>query len=395
MQEIRGSIGAEGSSGSALTFKVRGSGVRTLMAFSEDGVKKNAAGITANKLSSWYSRQREADMVIIAHGDFMDALGSLKDFRESQGLSVALIDVEDLYDEFGFGHRGPGPIRAFVIHAGKEWQRPPRFVLLAGDASLDPRDYFGMGYSDFVPTRIVDTEYIETASDEWFADTNGDGLAELALGRLPVRTAGEAALVVSKIIDFEQSSHERKGLLVADANDSKYNFQEASRSLKAVLPGDITIEEIFRGQGATSKSDLLASLNQGQLLVNYMGHGSVEIWRGSFLTSSDALALTNSPNLPFFVSMTCLNGFFQDIYTESLAEALIRSEQGGAVAVWASSGISDAGEQAAMNLELYRLLFNGEELTIGEATMRAKRAITDKNVRRTWILFGDPTTRLE
>ena len=65
------------------------------------------------------------------------------------------------------------------------------------------------------------------------------------------------------------------------------------------------------------------------------------------------------------------------------------------MAVWASSGISDAGEQADMNLELYRLLFNGEDLTIGEATMRAKRAITDKNVRKTWILFGDPTTRLE
>jgi hypothetical protein len=81
-----------------------------------------------------------------------------------------------------------------------------------------------------------------------------------------------------------------------------------------------------------------------QFLFNYMGHGSVEIWKGNFFTSSDARALTNSPRLSFFVSMTWLNGFFQDIYTESLAEALIRSQQGGAVAVWASSGISDAGE---------------------------------------------------
>ncbi len=154
----------------------------------------------------------------------------------------------------------------------------------------------------------------------------------------------------------------------------------------------LTIRILRRSE--TTKSDLVDSLNQGQLLVNYMGHGSVQIWRGNFFTSSDALALTN-PRVPFFVSMTCLNGFFQDIYTESLAESLLRSEQGGSVAVWASSGISDAGGQAIMNRELYRLLFNGERLTIGEATMQAKKAVTDNNIRKTWILFGDPTTRLE
>jgi len=48
-----------------------------------------------------------------------------------------------------------------------------------------------------------------------------------------------------------------------------------------------------------------------------------------------------------------------------------------------------------MNKQLIRLLFNGEELTIGEATALAKAATTDLDVRRTWILFGDPTTKLK
>ena len=48
-----------------------------------------------------------------------------------------------------------------------------------------------------------------------------------------------------------------------------------------------------------------------------------------------------------------------------------------------------------MNQALYQFLFNGEGLTIGEAILGAKRAVTDKNVRRTWTLFGDPTTMLE
>ena len=47
-----------------------------------------------------------------------------------------------------------------------------------------------------------------------------------------------------------------------------------------------------------------------------------------------------------------------------------------------------------MNKELVRLLFGGEPLTVGEAVQRAKAATSDQDVRRTWILFGDPTARL-
>jgi hypothetical protein len=125
-----------------------------------------------------------------------------------------------------------------------------------------------------------------------------------------------------------------------------------------------------------------------------MGHGSEEGWRGDTFTSADAGALTNGFRLPFVVAMTCLNGFFQDVYSDSLAEALLKAKQGGAVAVWTSSGLTEPDKQAVMNKELVRLLFNGEKLTLGEATKRAKAVISDPDVRRTWILFGDPTTML-
>jgi hypothetical protein len=92
--------------------------------------------------------------------------------------------------------------------------------------------------------------------------------------------------------------------------------------------------------------------------------------------------------------MTCLNGFFQDPYSESMAEAFLKAEWGGAVAVWASSGLTDPAGQVPMNKELIQLLFNGQGLTIGEAIMVAKRATADSDIRRTWILFGDPTLRL-
>ena len=93
--------------------------------------------------------------------------------------------------------------------------------------------------------------------------------------------------------------------------------------------------------------------------------------------------------------MTCLNGFFQAPYAETLAEALLLSSNGGAIGVWTSSGLTEPDKQAVMNQEFLRLLFGQGSITLGEAAARAKASVTDQDVRRTWILFGDPTTKFK
>jgi hypothetical protein len=131
-------------------------------------------------------------------------------------------------------------------------------------------------------------------------------------------------------------------------------------------------------------------------VVNYVGHGNVDQWHGLLLTAADARALTNGERLTFFVSMTCLNGYFQDPALDGLAEALLKAERGGAIAVWSSSAMSLPAEQAGLNEELYRLLFKqGQAPRLGEAARRAKASINGTDIRRTWILFGDPTMRLK
>lgn len=162
------------------------------------------------------------------------------------------------------------------------------------------------------------------------------------------------------------------------------------------MPATRAVEEIWAGQDGeeAARGALLASLNAGPALVNYIGHGSVEVWRGNLLTSEDALGLTNGGRLPIVVAMTCLNGFFQDLYTYSLAEALLNAERGGAVAVWASSSLELPQGQAVMNRVLLGHLLQ-DKLTLGEAVRKAKAAVSDRDGRRTWILFGDPTIRLK
>jgi hypothetical protein len=395
--EVVGPVKTEGS-GYSITFKTPGLGRRKLLAFTEDRIKAVAA-IIANDPSSWYSDLGGYDLVIVSHMEFLDSLEPLKSLRESQGLKAALVDVEDIYDEFSFGVKSPQAIKDFLSLAKKQWSRKPRFALLVGDTTLDPRNYLGFGEYDFVPTKLVDTSYLETSSDDWFVDFNNDGLPDIAIGRLPVRTVEEAKTVISKIMAYEQGlgGSMREALLVADMGNEEFNYEAASAELMPFLPQGITVWGIVRGRYGNDgevRDDLIRSINLGPLLVNYLGHGSVEIWRGSVFTADDAERLTNGNRLPFFVNMTCLNGFFHDVFGDTLAESLLKAVQGGAVAVWASSGLTMPDHQTGLNKELYRLLFNGERLTIGEAVMRAKRSADDRDVRRTWILFGDPTTKL-
>ena len=386
----------------AATVTIRGASLaapsltdRKLLALTDEKALQPLA-VKDNSPSQLRDATNGAHYIIISKSDLVDSLRPLAALRTKQGLKTALVDIEDIYDEFSFGDKSPQSIRDFLSYASMSWKLRPLFVLLAGDASYDARNYLGLGDNDLVPTKLIDTAYLETASDDWFADFDDDGVANLSLGRLPVRSASDASLFVNKLITYEQSAPSNEMTLAADITDG-FNFEQASTALRSLIPSSIRLTEVFRSRSddPDSRNQLLAAINRGQKIVNYAGHGSVNVLRGNLLEASDSSLFTNRDRLSLFVMMTCLNGYFQDAMNDSLGESLLKSETGGAVAVWASSGLTLPGDQAVLNQELYGLLFNRlPGITIGEAVMRAKLSVGDSDIRRTWILLGDPAMKL-
>jgi Peptidase family C25/Concanavalin A-like lectin/glucanases superfamily len=388
-EELLGQVKQQ-KSGYAVMVAAPGQGQRELIAFTTE---QRPASLTFNKTSNL--RNGSASLVIITRAAFADALRPLVALRQKQGLSVSLVDIEDVYDEFSFGQKSPYAIRDFLSYAKSSWKKKPRFVLFAGDASYDPKNYLGFGDSDLVPTKLIDTDFMETSSDDWLSDLNGDGIADIATGRLPARTVEEVSRMVAKIVNYEQAAPSDEALLVADANEG-FDFAQANDELRSLIPAGLRITQVNRGRlnAEMARSLLFEAIDRRQFLVNYAGHGSVNQWRGNLLTNDDALALRND-HLPMFVMMTCLNGYFHDPALDSLGESLMKAERGGAVAVWASSGMTLPADQALLNQELYRLLFNSVgATTIGEAVMRAKASVSNSDIRRTWVLLGDPAMRL-
>jgi hypothetical protein len=380
-----------GEYGHAAAISARPQGGTVL--FVADRRLKDDLTLVPNRPSDWSHEPAGADMLIITHGSLAAEVEPLRRLREQQGLTVKVVDVEDIYDELTLGQKDPGAIRAFLQMAASRFPRRPRYVLLVGDASFDSRDYLGLGDHDLVPTRLVDTWPLETASDDWFADLYDQGLPDMAIGRIPARTPAAARAIVDKIVNYNRVGPST-ALILSDLNTAGGNFSKAAQRAADALPAEVGASLRLRGvaPGPTDPPTVFDALNAGPLLVEYFGHGSVDLWNG-MLDADAASKLTNHDRLSLVVSLTCLNGFFQDARQTSMAEALLGAPQGGAVAVWASSGFTVFDNQKVLGDSFVRGVLQ-EGLTLGDAARRAKATITDLDIRRSWILFGDPSQSL-
>jgi uncharacterized repeat protein (TIGR01451 family) len=402
ISQLSGSV-EQDNSAYDITFAVPPAGgqERTLLVFSDDQLAP-PSGLAFHTPAALAAQSFGSQMVIITHPDFQSALGPLVSLHQSRGLSVKVVTVDEVFDAFNYGEHSPFAIRDFLQNTQSKWTIKPQYLLLVGDASLDPRDYLGLGDFDFVPTRIIETAAFKTASDDWFSDFQQNGFETIATGRIPVRTASDATSVVSKIVNYEKGlagggPGNLQALLVADQNIGS-DFSTATKFAAADLPSALQPMEILADgmDPAVVTQQIYTALNSGPLLVNYSGHGAVEQWSFSdFLDDTSAATLTNSDQLSVYLLMDCLNGFFQDVYSTSLAETLLLAPNGGAVAVWASSGFTNQPPQASMNQVLLQILKTSPSMPIAAAIVQAKTGVTDNDVRRTWIFFGDPAMSLQ
>jgi uncharacterized repeat protein (TIGR01451 family) len=372
----------------------------TLLAVAADRIAV-AAGLRTNHPSTWHSAQPGAEIAMVSHENFVGALRPLVASHKTAGKSSVVVPIGDLYDEFNFGERSPYVIRQFLQTANQNWKIKPKYLLLNGRASVDPRNYLGFGYLDFVPTKIVAATSLMTASDDWFSDFNNTGMPTIATGRLPVSTLDEANTVVGKIAAYEGDSTNGtwtgQGLMVADQNDS-INFTQDSQTVQSAMPSTLQVTDVFTSTvgAVAAREQIVSAIDSGQLVVNYLGHGSEEQWSGSDIFDTNAVAtLTNGSQLPVFFIMDCLNGFFQDVYDQPLAVTLILAPNGGGVAVLASSGLNQAPPQVKLDALVLKSVLSSSQPTLGDAIVAAKSQIGDAVVRKTYILFGDPAMQVK
>ena len=196
--------------------------------------------------------------------------------------------------------------RAWLSQAGAAgWKVPPRYLLLLGSATYDPRDYLGLG-GDLV-------------SERGRADRRPRGsVRQLVRGhprsrvglRWPAASAqrGRDGGGGGEDPRTRRAADARSPVLLASDSLGTSDFPEMTADLGPSLP-DAAATLIVRGRSLTTclHQRFLDAARSGPALVNYTGHASELFWSGNLHTIDDTAVLAGG-GTSLWIHMTCLTG---------------------------------------------------------------------------------------
>ena len=351
------------------------------------------------------SPANQADWILVAPEALLPAAQPLVSLRQSQGLATRAVSLEAVDDEFGYGEAGPHALQSFLAFAFHDWQAPsPRYVLLLGDASYDPKGRLtGTSRPDLIPSPLVKSTFLWAPSDPLYAAVNGqDSLPDIAIGRINAGSLAEAETAVQKILDFETSGQSLAGkaTLVADNPDLAGDF-EANQNDIASLLSSRTVETLFLSQlgAAATKTAVRNAFDSGLSLMSYVGHGSSGLWASEgILRSPDVASFAPQPAQPLVLTMTCSNGYFLSPFNNSLAERLVLADLRGAIAAFAPSGLSQNDAAHVYHRAFVAELEYGNHLRLGDLLLAAQTQYAASGafpeLLDLYNLLGDPGLRI-
>lgn len=347
----------------------------------------------------------QVDYLAISHPSFSAGLQPLLAAREAEGLRTHVVNVEDLYRAYTGGEFGPVAIEAFLREAKQRWSTL-RYVVFVGGDTYDYKNHSGLNSIGFVPTLYRATsEFVRWAPvDMLYADTNGDGVKELAIGRLPVRSNAELGNLVAKTLAYPTAGHGRRVHWVADRDSSSYPFAQVSASylpLFANWQRTATDLNAFpqSGGAALARAALVTAVNAGQAVVAYYGHSSPTTWTQEGMLTGTLLAggLFNNASRPTaIVQLGCYGAYFVNPRYNSISHGFLL-DSSGAAAVVAASGLTGVVSDELYASKALPPLSSGQR--IGDVVRDTANSIRSTNPDLLDVIIGtavlgDPALRI-
>ncbi|MDI3291396.1 C25 family cysteine peptidase [Polyangium sp. 15x6] len=392
----------------------------------------------------------DVDYLAIGSRVLLEGIEPLLVHRESRGLRVARVAIEDLAPAGGkplSPEQIAGVIRETASRAGKRL----RFVLLVGDAPGYGESLVGgtfvptfyrpkLGYENhdheehaFLVSHLSDEDrglyhYMEEiyATDFPYALAHVDAPGQpdfaadrsptpLAVGRVPARTLSDAIGFAKKVIDYETARPEGTWRRSITLFSGPANFgmvadfmieRTMTRLLDDDVPYDWDVDLVVPQAGSPYaypfpllRDRLVERLDAGALIAGYVGHGAPMFLddarfngrRYDIGNMADFKRLRIGEGKPFFVSITCNTGFF-DLRNghRSVAEALVMNPE-GAIAALASSRESHPYPNALYGQAIVQTFVEERAPTIGEGVVTVKRRMREGEVPLAPLLFqSDP-----
>jgi hypothetical protein len=364
------------------------------------------------------------NLVIVTHSLFRDQADSLAEFHRTHNtLTVAVVDIGQIVNEFGCGQRDVSALRDFMkmLYDKGYPDSSPRYLLLFGDGTYDPKNRIPNN-DNFIPP-YESNEYlsqtISYVSDDYFGimgDTDGNamnGSIDIGMGRLPVSSVQQAQDVFHKIVrysslnDSTMADWKNTFTFVADNPDQNLHMQQADQladTVKTKYPV-FNVKKIYndayrfvQSPSGLRSPDCEMAINQavsdGSAVFSYTGHGGEDGWSDTkILTIDDINNWDNNYRLPVFITATCEFGRFDNPNRATGGELVITKPNGGGIAIFTTTRKAYAGA----NIQLAASFFSHIKSTDGSANQKMgdlMRIVKNENNNNTFIrnfvLLGDP-----
>jgi len=365
------------------------------------------------------------DYIIISPREFLEEANRLKTHKESyDSLKTLVVDIQQLYNEFSGGVPDPLAIRVFLRFTQESWQDPkPKYVLLFGAGHFDFKNISTLQPNWIPPyeTKESITPILSYPSDDKYVNL-GTPFSQyaLAIGRIPARNVKEAAIVVDKIISYEtispvdpwrnrityvaddgKTSQSDDGTTYTDDSDGlaeSYTPKSFEKN-KIYIVAYPTINSAAGRRKPEANRAIINAMNQGTILVNFVGHGNERVWthEAVFTREDNLLQLNNKNKLFFLIAATCSFGHYDDPKEASAAELLVTMEQGGAIANVSAARLVYGDRNISLNQWMFYYLFrtsnSGVSMRLGDAWQLTKSHMLDENSQK-FHFFGDPTVEI-
>lgn len=409
-------------SGNRLSFKTSSDTLKEFVAFRPEnafsiGHYKKIDNQNLHSISS-------CDMLIVAHPNFLVEARELAGVHYADdGLESIVVNVEEIYNEFGGGKADITAIRDFVRMVYTKSNFRMKYLLLFGDGSYDYKNRIENN-SNFVPTYQASGSMIETqsyVSDDYFGlmglqeGLEMYGLLDVGIGRFPVRNSEEAQAMVEKTKIYLQTGRLQTGewrnniTFMADDADSNLHFNQAetlSEEVDTAFP-NLNIKKIYLDSYKRStvpggyryldaNKTLLSTLEEGSLVVNYTGHGGITgLTDEKVFTIGEIENLNNINKMPFFITATCEFSRFDNPNFVSAGERLLLNPNGGAIALMTTTRLAFAHSNFAVNKRVYDVMFENNKQQIRRLgdIIRMGKNPTSIFIYN-FVLLGNPALRL-
>ncbi|MCH8554727.1 MAG: type IX secretion system sortase PorU [Schleiferiaceae bacterium] len=376
----------------------------------------------------------DVEMVIVSHPNFLSEANRLADFHRSEGLEVAVVTNQQVYNEFSSGAQDITAIRdmmRMLYERGMDGNDSKlKYLLLFGRASYDYKNRIQPNHN-FVPiyqTNYSFDVYGSFSTDDYFGaldDNEGvfvfRDVVDLGVGRLTAINAAEARTMVDKIIRYASSSEafgswRNRLLFVADDVDAAWediligSAENVATQISQNYPY-YNIEKVYldafeqiSSAGSQrypdARAELFRKVNAGNLITTFIGHGGPTGWASErVLTMEDINGFQNENALPLFITITCDFSRVDDPDRVSAGERLLANSRGGAIGLISTTRIVFVQPAVAMSNAVFDTLFtvvDGRTQTLGDIIRTAKNTsgVIGNPNRGSFSLLGDPALRL-